>query len=349
MKKIFTLILAVSCSLTAVAQISFTNMMSSYTENFNTLADTTNAAGTCLNTLTWTDNSTLGSWYVKVTNSAYSTSTVAAALKYGVCDGSGNAGSLYSFGSVNGATDRSLGCLNSVAVGNIHYGVRMINNGTTDISNLNINYTVKQFRQGGTTVGGVFSNNGDTISVAYLVGTNLTDPTAAGFVDVPQLLAPSPNNTNTTTGTKIDGNAAGNFATVSYALPVSIAPGQEFFLRFLDKDDRGSDNAIAVDNLTVAASYSTPTQNRLPKGYALTIAPNPTAHTAQAQMQLPQAENIMVEVYNTLGQKVASSTRSSYAEGANTIAIPTENLINGNYYVRILGDNFAVTQSLAKM
>ena len=172
---------------------------------------------------------------------------------------------------------------------------------------------------------------------------------AAGFVDVPQLLAPSPNNTNTTTGTKIDGNAAGNFATVSYALPVSIAPGQEFFLRFLDKDDRGSDNAIAVDNLTVAASYSTPTQNRLPKGYALTIAPNPTAHTAQAQMQLPQAENIMVEVYNTLGQKVASSTRSSYAEGANTIAIPTENLINGNYYVRILGDNFAVTQSLAKM
>ena len=60
----------------------------------------------------------------------------------------------------------------------------------------------------------------------------------------------------TATAAALDGNAAANRVAISYALPVVIPSGQEIMLRWEDINDSGNDHGLAIDDLSISATFS---------------------------------------------------------------------------------------------
>ncbi len=102
-------------------------------------------------------------------------------------------------------------------------------------------------------------NNGNatqqTLSFWYQVGTGLTDTTPgsnAAWTALNALDFTGP--IATATAVSLDGNALANRINLSATLSgVSLAPGQELFLRWLDLNDAGNDHGLAIDDLNVTA------------------------------------------------------------------------------------------------
>lgn len=201
---------------------------SPYSQDFNSLGEAS---------APWTNNLTLPGWYASK-GSGDATNFLAGT-------GSGTAGGMYSFGASN-SSDRSLGTLAASAIA-YAFGVRFVNNTAASITNISISYVGKQWRAGA----GV--TNANTLAFTFQAGAGpLTNAAAAsGWTAFSALDFVSPNLSGT--GTSLDGNASSNqqvFANIP--LPgITLAPGQELFLRWRDVDDSGFDHALAVDDLTV--------------------------------------------------------------------------------------------------
>ena len=206
------------------------------TENFDSLANT----GTGI---TWTDNTTIPGWYS--TRTTYNTGT-----------GSSNTGALYSFGvaGVNAVTDRALGSVASGSTSTIFYAVRLRNNTGAAITSLDVSYVGEQWRNGGNT-------NAQTLTFQYQVAnsgviTGANNPTS-GWTTVSGLSFTSP--ITGASAATLDGNAAANRTSKSGNLAISIAAGQEVWLRWQDIDDSGNDHGLAIDDFSVTAHGAGPT------------------------------------------------------------------------------------------
>jgi endonuclease/exonuclease/phosphatase family metal-dependent hydrolase len=214
----------------AVAQVSISG--GAYSQNFNSLA----ISGT---SNPWTDNSTLPGWYLSKTAGG------AAVTTYRADAGTSIAGAIYSYGS-GSSTERALGSIASVTPGNLAFGVRFTNDTPGTITNLLVTYTGEQWRNGG-------NDDVNALAFSYRIGSSLTNSDAANanaWTSFPALTFNSP--TISTNASALDGNVSSNrqvFTGVS--LTVSIAPGQEMFLRWFDANDLGNDYGLAVDDLTV--------------------------------------------------------------------------------------------------
>lgn len=191
----------------------------------------------------WTDNATLAGWYASKTAGGMLTN-------YSAGTGSSTTGALYSFGvaGLSNATDRALGSLASGTPGNFAYGVRCINDTAIPQTNILITYTGEQWRNGGNTAA-------QTLAFSYRVSASpITDADAANFNSWTSFSAldfVSP--TTGATASLLDGHASTNrqvFTDVVLS-GVSVAPGQELFLRWTDINDSGNDHAFAVDDLTI--------------------------------------------------------------------------------------------------
>ncbi|HSK64898.1 MAG TPA: lamin tail domain-containing protein, partial [Pyrinomonadaceae bacterium] len=215
---------------------SITTLESPLTENFDTLAST----GTGI---VWTDNGTIPGWYS--TRVAYNSGT-----------GSSNTGALYSFGvaGTNPATDRALGSVASGGTGTIFYGVRFINNTGNTINSLDVSYVGEQWRNGGSS--SATPSIAQTIEFEYQVAnagaiTGINTP-STGWVDHDALDFTSPI-FGTTTNSALDGNAPANRTAKSSTITLTVAPGQEVWLRWRDIDNPNNDHGLAVDDLSVTA------------------------------------------------------------------------------------------------
>jgi endonuclease/exonuclease/phosphatase family metal-dependent hydrolase len=190
----------------------------SYSQNFDSLGS---AAAN------WTNNSTLPGWYSSK-GSGDSTNHLAST-------GSSTTGGIYSYGTsgVSNFTDRALGSIGASSI-TYTYGVRFINNTAATQTNITISYLGEQWRSGNT-------NTSQTLSFSYAVsGSPITNAhSAAAWINLAPLSFVSPNRSV--------------FASVVLA-GVTVAPGQEIFLRWQDVDDAGFDNALAVDDLVVTFS-----------------------------------------------------------------------------------------------
>ncbi|MBR0343836.1 MAG: hypothetical protein IJI03_01075, partial [Rudaea sp.] len=257
----------------ALAQVSISAVNTAYTQDFNSLA----SSGT---TNTWTDNSTLPGWY-------YTRSPTAAAV-YSAGNGSSNTGSLYSFGvaGVNPATDRALG---SVASGSntYYYGVRLVNNTGVAITSLAIKYTGEEWR--------VANATAQKLQFQYQIGaagtvTGINAPTT-GWTAYTALDFTSP--VTNATAAALDGNDPANRTNLSSTLTVNIPAGQEIWLRWVDIDDPGSDDGLAIDDFSVTANPSggastnpaatgTATPNTASPGDAVTLSIKVTPGTNPA-------------------------------------------------------------------
>lgn|GEM_PF-639984 len=182
----------------------------------------------------------------------YAGTTATALFRFD--NGANTAGSAYSYGTTS-STDRAIGSLGSGG-NSSRFGLSFVNTTGTTLSTFTLGYTGEQWRHGGALVPNKLSFSYATSAVDLNTGT-FTAATALDFT-APIITA---------TAGSLDGNAAANRVVIA---PVTLtglswAPGQTLVLRWTDVDDAGSDDGLAVDDLTFSAAP------------ALTTQPNPVS------------------------------------------------------------------------
>ncbi|MFA6058512.1 MAG: hypothetical protein WC756_09950 [Taibaiella sp.] len=229
LKLTLTTLLAYTGSLTlsapATAQIIIDATSLSYLQDFNTLDTTsTNSA-----------NLPLG-WQIF----EYGTSS-AVNNEYKGNSGTSTMGDVYSYGSA-GSMDRALGSLGTSG-NKSFYGATFQNNTGLTITSIAVHYRGEQWRRGTSSSDTLLfrysytaNNIADTLSSKWIVYNNLTLTTIY---------------TGTPTNTALDGNATGKYALIADTLQVNILPGDSILIEWLDKDATGSDEGLAVDDLSL--------------------------------------------------------------------------------------------------
>jgi len=89
----------------------------------------------------------------------------------------------------------------------------------------------------------------------------------------------------------------------------------------------------------------------LPLTYALGAPyPNPSAGPVAFRIGLPQEERVTVQVYNILGQRVATlKERAPMAAGFHTVVWEAPRLASGLYFVRLEAGDYRKTQKLVRV
>ena len=220
------------------AQISITALGTPYTENFNSLASTS------------TSTTVPSGWSFLETgsnaNSVYTAST-----------GSSTTGETYSFGATSNS-ERAWGGLNSNALDTVNMGVQYTNNTGSTIGSITVNFTGEQWRK--------VTNRLIPDSILFYYSTNATSLSqiAGTWNTVSQLnfLTPSANYGSTVTSGALDGNLTANKQTISYTISgLSIPNGQSFWFKWSDVNVAGSDDGMAIDDVSIVACAGTPTSN----------------------------------------------------------------------------------------
>jgi len=199
----------------------------SYTENFDSMGTGDHAppfgwnAGTLSGAST--TNGTIGIVAVLGANTGGSTT-------------SGN----FNYGS-SGASDRAIGSLAANSITRATE-VLFVNSTGFSITNLTISYTGEQWRDGGNTTS--INSLGMTFSQATVGGLATFTPMGASF----NFVAPQ----NGASGTALNGNLGANRVTGRGGdYPVNIAAGEVFAFRWIDSDDPGSDDGLAIDDFSL--------------------------------------------------------------------------------------------------
>ncbi|HUI08241.1 MAG TPA: PEP-CTERM sorting domain-containing protein [Verrucomicrobiae bacterium] len=230
----YACVLMAAASVTVVrssGQISLTGGTFTYSENFDSMGSGAEA-------------SPPSGWFAGATkrggNSDATNGTLFAVPSLSTDSGGSTTGTNYNYGTV-GDGDRAIGSLTSAnAVGsNRVTEVRFINNTGFSITNLSIHYDGEQWRDGGT-------NAANQLSLHFSLDGSTFASMGAAFT----FTAP----VNGSVGAK-DGNLAANrVANIGGDFATSIDNGALFYLRWVDIDDAGSDDGLAIDNFDMTYS-----------------------------------------------------------------------------------------------
>jgi hypothetical protein len=87
------------------------------------------------------------------------------------------------------------------------------------------------------------------------------------------------------------------------------------------------------DEIEVIAEM--PTKYNLAQNY-----PNPFNPTTNISFTLPEASNVKLKVFNTLGEEVANLTNRLFEAGFHNVNFDASNFMSGVYYYRIEANNF---------
>jgi hypothetical protein len=249
MKKLFTITLACGLAISAQAQVLLSGGLT-YSQDFDSLASSSTTT-----TVPWSDNTTLLGWYASRAHTGGSATPYGpyAYTSYRASGGEINNGWIYSFGTngVNAITERAFGSISSGTPRTNAWGMRIQNDTSDVMGNVTISYTGEQWRNGGNV-------SPQTMAFSYRTSSGpITDPTPgneAGWTPFAGLDFVTP--TTGAASSPLDGNAAGNrFVFSNIMLPgVTLLPGDEIFLRWLDIDNSGNDHGFGVDDLSVSFS-----------------------------------------------------------------------------------------------
>lgn len=205
----------------------------SYTQDFDGLA----ASGT---NNAWANGETLTGWYLFKTDGSPVTS-------YRAGTGNTNNGAFYSF-DANESSERALGGVGSASLsGWIALGATNDTGGTVD--SLSIRFNGEQWRNGG-------NDSAHTMSLEYGLGHSFDAVTA--WTPAGAVLDWASPVTGQPAGV-VDGNGAGRVADVGGTLgSLNWEAGQTLWLRWAERDDRGSDHGLAIDDLSLTATTAAP-------------------------------------------------------------------------------------------
>ncbi len=231
MTKLYSVVLLMFLATTGAlhAQTNVTSVDQTYSQNFNTLANsgTTNAFGLS----NWTSN--------KET--------------YNGNDGALGTGAIYSYGAA-GTTERALGSLNSGSNPKLYFGTSFKNESGASIGKISVTYTGEQWRNGTKNVLGAGTLLPDSLVFQYSLNATGAADSNATWTSVGALTFITP--TIAATESKLDGNASANKATLSAELGISLAAGQTLVIRWANERSTsssvvGSRHGLAIDDLTV--------------------------------------------------------------------------------------------------
>ncbi|MDB5202640.1 MAG: hypothetical protein JWQ27_2049 [Ferruginibacter sp.] len=266
------------------AQVNISNIAATYTQDFNTLANT-------------------GTSSVFPTGWALLESGTGANTTYTADNGGVNSGNTYSYGTTASA-ERAFGTLQSGSV-TPTIGVQFQNNSGANLTQITVSYTGEQWRLGAT-------GRADRLDFQY--STNATSlATASGtWLDENNLDFTGP----TTAGTvgPLDGNATGNKATVSFTITgINIADGSTFWFRWNDFNPAGSDDGLAIDDISVSFNGTVIPACAEPAAQpqSLVLSSTPTSITGNFTAASPVADEYLVV------RSTASTLSASPADGTN--------------------------------
>jgi hypothetical protein len=173
--------------------------------------------------------------------------TGTTAMPFIADNGSGNSGAIYSYGAPE-ATERALGGLSSGS-NTPAFGLEVVNNTATSLSAVTISFTQENWRSSTSSTGApnIFNASFGTTDSGGTSATFLSAATGFTDADLLDLVGPTP----VTTNGALNGNDPLNQAPRIAIIPVSVGPGESFFLRFQDFNDQGNDAGLAVDNFTI--------------------------------------------------------------------------------------------------
>lgn len=235
MRTLIALSATILIAASSLASISVTSPSFSYVEDFDSLAST----GT---SVSWVNDSTLPGW------SLFRQPAPGTAITtYTTGNGSGNAGSFYSFGAT-GNNERALGGLGSAGAyfGNPGNGsaagwiaVSLVNNSGSTLNSFSITYDGEQWRNGG-------NATAQTMVLEWGIGPS--------FDTVSSWTAPgsgfdftSP--VHTATAAAVDGNTTGKVSGIGGTInSVTWNNGDTLWIRWIENNDVGNDHGLAVDN-----------------------------------------------------------------------------------------------------
>ncbi|MES2374439.1 MAG: T9SS type A sorting domain-containing protein [Bacteroidota bacterium] len=157
--------------------------------------------------------------------------------------GSSTGNGVYSLGAA-GSVERALGSLSS-STGIYAFGMVFINQTGGILNSFTLSFTAEQWRKGG-------SGNKNTWAFHYKTGP-ISHIDQTGLQDEPNLNFSSIN--TTTTAASLNGNLPENRQTISYTVNgITWKPGEQLLLRWDDADETGSDDMVAIDNLSFSAT-----------------------------------------------------------------------------------------------
>jgi len=97
-------------------------------------------------------------------------------------------------------------------------------------------------------------------------------------------------------------------------------------------------NALNTTNFTNAINTATAASTGINEvtsaNYKTSISPNPATNEVTVSFELKQNENVSVEIYNLVGQKVKTLDASA-VKGKNDLKVNLEGLSNGNYFLKL--------------
>ncbi|MBX7157373.1 MAG: hypothetical protein K1X66_03200 [Verrucomicrobiae bacterium] len=222
--------------------VEITGVPFTYTQDFSSLG---------LNNVNWDNDSTIPGWFIKRSNVVLDESFTLYASDGSIIQ---PASQLYHFGN---SADRALGAFGSDS---FYYGVVFTNKTARLINKITIQYDGEQWRKSGDSVKSdvklLYRIDGDSFKADFTGWTGVSNGT---FTAV-----------NTGPVGPLNGNDPANRTTlVSVISDVVVAPGQVLWVGWLDKDDFGVDQGLAIDNVSVTFEEET-------TGFALELAkPNP--------------------------------------------------------------------------
>lgn len=167
---------------------------------------------------------------------------------YTANDGSSNTGDTYSYGT-SASSDRALGTLQSGKLGS-SIGARLHNDTANTLSEITVAYTGEQWRFGAGTPT-------DRLDFQYSTDATSLGDAAATWIDDNALDFSSP----VTTGAAraLDGNAAGNRTAITATISgLNLAPSATIWVRWVDLDVSGSDDGLAIDDVSFSVDGTPP-------------------------------------------------------------------------------------------
>ena len=158
--------------------------------------------------------------------------------RYNVGNGSSTGGNGYSFGT---SGDRAFGSLNDNSLTRAYVGGCFRNATGFPVTTVYIGFTGEMWRYG---------NGGITDTLDFQYAVNASNILQGTYLDFNPLDFATPNMTGSA-GMR-DGNAAANRTVVSpVGIPVALAPGDTFHVRWCDLNLPGVDDGLAIDDFSL--------------------------------------------------------------------------------------------------
>jgi uncharacterized repeat protein (TIGR01451 family) len=210
--------------------VSLTTLGSASTQNFDTLSNTAGST---------TNNLTIPGWFMTETGGGARDNE-----QYAVDTGASTTGDTYSYGAA-AATDRALSGLRS---GTLipNFGACFTNNTGATVTSAAVAFTGEEWRLG-------VAGRTDQLNFEY--STDATSLITGTWTNVPALAFVTPD--TVTVGAK-NGNAASSRTALSASLPLTIANGATFWIRWVDVDASGADDGLGVDDFSLTPSGAPP-------------------------------------------------------------------------------------------